>query len=412
VLARVTTTGTDTSLASVLTEALRSDLVQSRVISLLPPSTIRSALTRMQRPPETSLTVALAREVAAREGARLVIAADVAPIGSGFVINAQLLDPATGDPLASTRATADGADELLQAVGKVTRALRERIGESLRSIQNSPRLERVTTPSFEAFRKYTEAIELSEGTRLDFDRAKALLLEAVALDSTFAMAYRKLGWLVFDANSGQEYFTKAFRHRSRLSDLERLQVEGSYYWLVAGDLDRSIDAHLQAARIDSTVPRTTGNLSQLYLQKHDYEQSLMWARRTELADSVQTGAYSVLPLLALRRHAEVDSVLARMARISGDSSFQLGVWTILQLWARERWDSLPGAFERMRRISSGTLKAQVPLFEATLALVRGRVSEGRTKFRLRLTARRQAESRFRRSWAPRGRRWMCSCGKT
>ena len=79
----------------------------------------------------------------------------------------------------------------MSAVGALSRSIRERVGESLKGIRRSSPLERVTTASLPALRKYVEATRLS-GMAGDDDRALQMLEEAVALDSTFAMAWRRI----------------------------------------------------------------------------------------------------------------------------------------------------------------------------------------------------------------------------
>jgi eukaryotic-like serine/threonine-protein kinase len=382
VLARFATSGADSSLANVLTEALRADLVQSRVLSVLQPSAVREALARMQRPVDSPLDADLAREVAQRDGAKLVIAADVAPLGAGFVVTARLLEPTRGDPVASITETARSAEELIAAVGRVSRQIRGKIGESLRSVQNTPPLERVTTASLEAFRKYDEAIQLTEGLNGNASRGYSLLLEAIKLDTTFAMAYRKLGWVELNPAKQQEYLAKAFRFRDRLSDVERLQAEGLYYWLAAGDLDRAIDLHLEAAHIDSTIPRVTGNLAQLYFLKREYEKSLEWAKRAGVADSLQYSGYAIPALVALRRFDEVRGLLRRDSLMAGSNvDFGATQNRLTIEWAQERWDSVASIVRTTRTSGSpdGQLMAFMQLIEMQLATLRGHLLEVEAK---------------------------------
>jgi tetratricopeptide (TPR) repeat protein len=380
VIARFATTGADSSLAGVLTEALRADLVQSRVIGVLQPSAVREALARMQRPIESPLDEELAREVAQRDGAKLVIAGDVAPLGAGFVVTARLLEPTRGDPVASVTETARSAEDLMAAVGRVSRQIRGRIGESLRSVQNAPPLERVTTASLEAFRKYDEAIQLTEGPNGNASRGYALLLEAIRLDTTFAMAYRKLGWVELNPAKQQEYLRKAFRFRDRLSDVERLQAEGLYYWLAAGDFDRAIDAHLEAARIDSTIPRVTGNLAQLYYLNGEFEKSLEWATRTGVVDSLQYVTYAIPALVALRRFDEVDAMMRRDSLMGAAAGINV-VQRLNVEWARERWDSVASIVRaaRSRNTSDSQLMGYLQFIETQLLLTRGHLREAEEK---------------------------------
>jgi serine/threonine-protein kinase len=188
------TTGGDSSLAAVVTEALRTDLGQSRAVTVVQPSAVRATLLRMQRRPDSPLDAALAREVATREGIKAVVEGDIAAIGSGYLLNARLVAPASGDILAAFRETASSNDDLIDAIDRLSHQLRGKAGESLRSLQADPPLDRVTTTSLDALRKYTEGVRALDVQR-DVPRAIALLQEAVRLDTSFAMAYRKLGVL-------------------------------------------------------------------------------------------------------------------------------------------------------------------------------------------------------------------------
>ncbi|NIM47655.1 MAG: hypothetical protein GTO22_00060, partial [Gemmatimonadales bacterium] len=58
----------DGNVAASVTEALRVDLSQSPVIRLMDASAVRQALQRMNRGPGTAVDVAVAREIAVREG--------------------------------------------------------------------------------------------------------------------------------------------------------------------------------------------------------------------------------------------------------------------------------------------------------------------------------------------------------
>ena len=113
----------------------------------------------------------------------------------------------------------------------MAKRVRGKIGESLKDVQGTPPLEQVTTPSLEALRKYVQG---SRAYAMDGDFAKgtALLQEAVALDTGFAMAYRKLA--IAYSNRGltdrsATLMEKAYAHRDPLSAAERSLVTGPYY---------------------------------------------------------------------------------------------------------------------------------------------------------------------------------------
>jgi tetratricopeptide (TPR) repeat protein/tRNA A-37 threonylcarbamoyl transferase component Bud32 len=221
----------DSSLGPVITDAFRTALGQSRSITVMQPQQIADVLRLMQQSPRTRVDFNVGREIATREGIRGVIVGDVIGIGGQYAISVRLVSPQNGEELASFRETAASEKELLGAIDKLAKDVRSKIGESLRSVQSTRAFEQVTTPSLEAYKKYvTGSLALSlDG---DFAKGSSLLEQATALDTGFAMAYRKLG--VEYSNRGQldkamEYMQKAYDHRNRLTDVERYYLLGSYY---------------------------------------------------------------------------------------------------------------------------------------------------------------------------------------
>src|SRR5438552_14404286 len=122
----------DSTLGPSLTEALRVDLAQSGVIRLLDAAAVGQALGRMGRAPGAPLDLALARELAQREGAKAVVHGQVDPLGRGYVVSAELVSAADGAALVSVRETAQDDGAIIAAVDRLSGRLRERIGESLK----------------------------------------------------------------------------------------------------------------------------------------------------------------------------------------------------------------------------------------------------------------------------------------
>src|SRR3989449_671898 len=237
VLAEFENRTADSTLGPSLTEALRVDLAQSGVIRLLDAASVGQGLGRMGRAPGAPLDLALARELAQREGAKAVVHGQIDPLGRGYVVSAELVSAADGAALVSVRETAQDDGAIIAAVDRLSGRLRERIGESLKTIRASDPLEQVTTRSVEALRKDSQAVRGSDAA--DLVRATTPLEEAIALDTTFAMAYRKLAVVSSNSDAAQSRIvraaTQAFRHRDRLTPLERDLAEAYYYTRVEDD---------------------------------------------------------------------------------------------------------------------------------------------------------------------------------
>ena len=212
----------DTTLTAAVTEAFRIDLSQSPLIRVLTPRQVEASLARMERPPNLALDDSLARELALREGVKAIVTGSVARVSGAYTVGVQLVAARTGEALAAVRETAPDSTRLLAAVERASRALRGRIGESLRALDSMPGLDEATTPSLGALRHYTEAQRLvRQGRRTE---AIERFNQAVAMDSGFASAYLGLAMVHgSEGDLGRAFMAgdSALAHQARLPFLER-----------------------------------------------------------------------------------------------------------------------------------------------------------------------------------------------
>ncbi|MEQ1693457.1 MAG: protein kinase, partial [Gemmatimonas sp.] len=257
------TTGVDSALGRVVSDAVRAGLSGSSAFALVPPSTVVAAMARMQRPPTARMDSALAREIAVREGVKAFIDGDVTGVGTGYIVSVRLVRADSGIELASFRESGDGPRGLIDAADRLARALRAKAGESLRDVNATPALASATTGSLDALRKYSEA---GRANTIGDRKAIELAREAVAIDSTFASAWSALGAFLSNyggrASAIDTALTQAFRYRDRLPERERDLVSARYYSFGPGR-DRAKAAAMyesMLARGDSAVMINLGEV--------------------------------------------------------------------------------------------------------------------------------------------------------
>ncbi len=235
----------DPTLGETVTALFRIDLSQSPTVTLMSQAHIAPVLARMERSPGTELTFEVANEIALREGLKALVVGEILPLGEGFVISAHLMSAGSGELMFASRETASNVSAIPRAVDRLSARLRERIGESLRTIQGDPPLQQVTTRSLEALRSYAEADQANN--QGDYERAISLLESALAEDSTFAMAHRKLGIILENENReperSREALRRAYEGRNRLTERERHLTEAAYFTYVEGDHRAAMDAY-------------------------------------------------------------------------------------------------------------------------------------------------------------------------
>ncbi len=323
----------DANYVPILAEAVRSAMSQSNAIKLVTPTDVAGTLVQMRRPIDTPVTDSVAREVAQRRAAKAILGGRMVAAGTGFLVQLELRNVQDGAMLASFQGTADAPTDLLKVVDELTRKLRSKIGESLRNVANTVPLERATTTSLEALRLYSEATRAND-IEGDYDKGIILNRRALTLDSTFALAWRKLaitisngGGSVAAADSALEM---AMRYADKLPPFERLMVRATYHDMHQTGWDRAaaIEEYRQAYRLDSTNAVISNNLV-LNLDQAGLRDSALFYARVQAG--VQPGVVGVmkmaLSLDAAGRQDEaralVDSVRTALGADSMSATFAL-----------------------------------------------------------------------------------------
>jgi tetratricopeptide (TPR) repeat protein len=331
----------DSTLGGTVAEALRTDVAQSTSLKTLTRAGLRDYLGMMNRPKDAVVNFDIAREIATREGAKAVLDGAIDRLGQTYVVSARLVGSLDGKELATFRETAANEDGLLEAVGKLSRALRTKAGESLRTIQASNELERVTTPSLAALRKYVEGSNVADETG-DVDKGLQLLQEAVELDTAFSMAWRKIAVLLGNEDRDRpraiQANENAFRHRDRLTEMERLLTVGYYYTLgPTPNRDKALAAYEDALRIDSTTLSALNNSAVVYQQKGDFERAEQMYRRVIRLPRTFGGAFTNLIYMQVinrRSPAALDSTAAAFkAAFPNSADLWEGFW--MAAWGKQ-----------------------------------------------------------------------------
>jgi eukaryotic-like serine/threonine-protein kinase len=351
VLADFRNRSSDPTLGSVVTEALRVDLASSQAITLVSGSRVSEILDLMQRGDETGLPADVAREVAIRAGIKAVVDGEVGSAGSGYILTAAIRSVESGEPLATFRRTAASPDEVITAIDGLSQDIRERAGESLRSIKSMGSLEQFTTSSLEALRLFSESEDLSEAG--EDEAAKAVLLEALELDPDFAMAWRKLGVVLSTASAEpgekEAAATRAYDLRERLTPRERGLAAAYYHDVVTGDVAAGMRAYEDVLRDYPDDAAALNNLANSFAARGQYEEALEHLNRAIDGPGRSGPAFvnKVFDLTAIGRFEEAAAAHAEMMTVYPD---------------RAQWNLFAGAWvEALRRDFDAALEQATAL---------------------------------------------------
>jgi serine/threonine protein kinase/tetratricopeptide (TPR) repeat protein len=244
VLADFTNTTGDPVFDGSLRQGLSVQLEQSPFLSIISDPQIQQTLGQMGQPADARLTPPIARELCQRTASAAVLDGSIAQIGTQYLLTLKAVNCESGKSLASTEAQATDENHVLEALGKMSVDLRNKLGESLSTVQkfDTP-LEQATTPSLEALKAFSSGIKAisTKGS----DAAIPFFNHAIELDPNFALAYAYLGIVENDLGESRlavEYHRKAYELRDRTSEAEKYLITAMYHKDVTGNIEKAIEA--------------------------------------------------------------------------------------------------------------------------------------------------------------------------
>ncbi|MCC6772603.1 MAG: tetratricopeptide repeat protein [Gemmatimonadaceae bacterium] len=257
--------------------AIAASLAQSDRVYVVPPTRISTARARMRLlASDSALGTMLARELAQREGVKVVIVPSVERADSAFEIGARLIDAESGGVLAAVTERAASRADVIDALDRLGRRLRREFGEPwLHVASHSTPLPQVTTASLEALQKFAQGSRAFEAYRLQ--EAEDAWKGAVALDSTFASALAALGGFYYWTNRpalGDTNFARALAHIGPLPARDQLLVRARAE-SSRGNRDSSV------ALLRTQLRAHPGDVDVLGMLAYDY---VRMKRSTEAAD--------------------------------------------------------------------------------------------------------------------------------
>ena len=293
--------------------ALAVALEQSPFLKVFPDDRVQDTLRLMQRAPEERVTRSIARDIARREQLKALVAGSIGRLGSNYVLALEAINAETGDVMAREQVEAPAKEQVLTSLGTATTQLREKLGESLASIERfDVPLPRATTASLEALHAYSLALD--EGRVVPRVEAIPHLRRAIELDPDFAMAQALLSGVY--ANTGRSadapaFSQRAFELRDRVSERERFFISWRYYIDAAQAWDKALELSLSWT---TTYPREAFAFNSLGLASGAFGQHEEAVRA--FSDAIRLDARFVPPrgnlvgsLIALNRFEEAKAAL-------------------------------------------------------------------------------------------------------
>jgi serine/threonine protein kinase/tetratricopeptide (TPR) repeat protein len=314
----------DTVFDDTLKTALSISLRQSPFLNLVSDEDVAQTLQQMARPADTKLTPELARELCVRSHGKVYIAGAIGSLGSKYVLEVKAVDCDSGSTLAEEQVAAESKEKVLDALGGAASKLRGALGESLATVQKFDLpLEQATTSSLEALKA------LSLGRKTEWEKGPAAALphyqRAIELDPNFATGFSAVGYEYFDLGEiarANQYFERAFQLREHASERERLDITANYYANVTGELDKAVQANLEAIANYPRAANAYDSLGIAYTSQGQYEKAIEIIRQAiPLSPRVYLYGNIAYSNLALQKFDEARQVIQQAQARKLDDNF-------------------------------------------------------------------------------------------
>ena len=223
--------------------ALAFSLAQSPFLDIVPDSRVAQTLRLMGRDSGERVTKELGEEICMRQNLKAFITGSITKFGEIYVLTLEAINARNNESLGREFEQVNSREDVLNALTRAAAGLRERLGESLSSIEkfNVPS-ESITTSSLEALKIFVLGREqIVNGRQFE---AIPFYKKALELDSDFALAYTELAVVYRNTDQWKlaaEMTEKAFELRNSVSESEKLRITYYFHNFVQGELDKAID---------------------------------------------------------------------------------------------------------------------------------------------------------------------------
>jgi serine/threonine protein kinase/tetratricopeptide (TPR) repeat protein len=258
----------------------------------------------------------IATEVANRAQVKTMLLGSIIKFGNRIRINTQLCDVQTGSNIGSEQVEGSKLEDIFTMADSLTARVRVRLEVSVPGVGEQPlKIADVTTNSYQAYKYFIQGREASE--KRYFQDAREFLENAIALDSTFAIAYLSLSRVNIQLERYEESYkeiSQAKLFTDKATEKERLLIEAYYtsqierdsdkyfnllikitkkypneklghhdlayyYRAVAQQFDKAIEECNKVLELDPNYGSALSNLGYIYAEMGDFKKSIYHFKR-------------------------------------------------------------------------------------------------------------------------------------
>jgi len=281
-------------LGEIVSNLLITDLSETSAMEVVSDQRLYDILKLQGKEGQKVIDKTTATEVARHAGVKWMLLGSILQEEPTYIMTSQLVDVESGNVVASQRITGGEGEDIFALVDRLSEEIRDDL--SVPSAAPSPDVSvaSVTTDSPEAYRHYLEGVEAVN--MYYFDEARQSFEQAVAEDSTFAMAYLRLAGPGVEGTKEEKkgWIEAAVRHADHATSKEQGYIR-SRRARFDGDVDTAISELQKILAEHPDEKDACKELAEIYRgPKNDPAAAIKYYRRAIEIDPLDKTSYNVL----------------------------------------------------------------------------------------------------------------------
>lgn len=274
-------------LGQILTNLLITDLAESHYIQVVSHQRMYDILRLLELENIKRIDGETATVIAEQAGAQWMLMGNILQVQPQLVVTAQLVEVQSGNIVASQRVTGEVDETVFSLVDKLSAEIKSDLSLPAEAQSEVDRpVAEVTSYSAEAYRLYLEGVD--DWYKLYLDDASDKFRQALALDSTLAMAYYYLAII-----KDRAWIEKAVQYAEKASQKEKLYIK-SRALLFEDKTEEAIDVLKKMIGRFPDEKLAYFVLGTLYYTIRDYESSVKAEKKALEIDPLYTAALNQL----------------------------------------------------------------------------------------------------------------------